>query len=259
MAGGDLASHRASRRLGLGRGLPPDEALAIVMQIAEGLAFAHRHGLVHRDLKPANNLMENGKAKMADFGIGGVTAVQAINVGNGPSNSPRTITEEADLFRGSGTLLYMCKEQRRGDDGDPRFDIYSLGVVWYQLLTGDVTQKTEDNWLEELRDEHQVPGQHIEWIRQCVGPFSKRPASGQALLQMLKMVPSVQGQDRDLDELEEVDELERDELVAIPAEEDRRQKVSAPEPPPAERPRRRKRRRRSEPKSVHTGNDVPLG
>src|SRR5262249_31426326 len=90
------------------------------------------------------------------------------------------------LFRGSGTPLYMSPEQRRGDQPDPRHDLYSLGVMWYQLLVGDVTRELHPGWPDELTEEFQVPPEHIDIIQRCVGYFKKRRANGAELLAMLR-------------------------------------------------------------------------
>src|SRR5262249_54629399 len=74
VAGGDLVHDLARRRQQAGRDLTSDEALGLIIQVAEALAFAHEHGLVHRDLKPANVLVHGDTLKLADFGLGGVTA-----------------------------------------------------------------------------------------------------------------------------------------------------------------------------------------
>ena len=108
----------------LGR-LSPEEVLRIVPQICAGLHFAHQHGVVHRDIKPENVLVDRqGQVKLADFGL-------AKLVGS---------AGEAQLTRSSvvmGTPHYMAPEQWHGSAGvDHRADIYSLGVVLYELLTG---------------------------------------------------------------------------------------------------------------------------
>jgi len=99
----------------------PDECVSFVLQAAQGLAEAGRHGIVHRDIKPAN-LMITGKnvVKIADFGISKIAGEHQL-----------TMTGTA-----VGTPAYCSPEQGRGDPVDARADIYSLGVVFYELLTG---------------------------------------------------------------------------------------------------------------------------
>jgi serine/threonine-protein kinase len=127
--GWDLrAIHRAE--LARGARLPDQLALFIVAEICRGLAYVHnrrdeqgrRLGLVHRDVSPSNILISrDGEAKLVDFGI-------AI----APDQAVRTATGEL-----RGKLAYMSPEQARGERLDHRSDIYSLGVVLYELLTGE--------------------------------------------------------------------------------------------------------------------------
>lgn len=107
--------------------LQPKEALAIVVQVCEALQFAHDAGVVHRDIKPENILLtEDGQAKIADFGL-----VKLV----GPQ-SAFTLTES---YQAMGTMRYMAPEQLSGSgDADHRADIFSLGVVFYELLTGEI-------------------------------------------------------------------------------------------------------------------------
>jgi eukaryotic-like serine/threonine-protein kinase len=103
--------------------LPVAEAVALTTQVARGLAFAHEHGVVHRDVKPQNVLIdENGTAKVTDFGI-----ARSIGPGEG-------ITETGTVL---GTSGYISPEQASGRRVDSRSDQYSLGVVLYELLTGE--------------------------------------------------------------------------------------------------------------------------
>lgn len=101
--------------------LQPAHAVNVALQIASGLQHAHARNINHRDIKPSNVLITNdGTAKILDFGLARM---------HGPSAS----TESASL---SGTLLYMSPEQARGRPLDARTDIWALGVMLYQMLTG---------------------------------------------------------------------------------------------------------------------------
>jgi serine/threonine protein kinase len=104
-----------------GRPMPIAEKLRIVLQVCNGLAYAHKRDLVHRDIKPANIvILENGTAKIVDFGI-------ARLAGNKLTRTGHVV----------GSLNYMSPEQLNGDvDVDLRTDVYSTGVVLFQLLTG---------------------------------------------------------------------------------------------------------------------------
>jgi predicted Ser/Thr protein kinase len=108
--------------------LSPREALDIVPQICEALQFAHDKGVVHRDIKPENVLLDQtGCIKIADFGLAKLI---------GPDRSNFTLTEPNHVM---GTPHYMAPEQvEHPKDVDHRADIYSLGVVFYELLTGEL-------------------------------------------------------------------------------------------------------------------------
>jgi Tol biopolymer transport system component/predicted Ser/Thr protein kinase len=114
--------------------LPVDEALAIAWQIADALEAAHEKGITHRDLKPANiKVKSDGTVKVLDFGLAKVAAASTSDGENSP-----TLTLGA-TFAGMilGTPGYMSPEQARGKPVDKRADIWSFGVVLYELLTGE--------------------------------------------------------------------------------------------------------------------------
>lgn len=102
--------------------LPMDEALPIFIQLCEGLDFAHSVGIVHRDLKPANVFVSKGQVKIFDFGVAKF------------ENLDQSLTTTRDLI---GSPLYVSPEQARRDPSDLRADIYSLGCLMYEVLTGE--------------------------------------------------------------------------------------------------------------------------
>jgi serine/threonine-protein kinase len=101
--------------------LDVEQAIDIVTQACRGLDYAHRNGVVHRDVKPGNLLVsDNDVVKLADFGIARAT-------------DQSSITQVGSVL---GTAAYLAPEQARGEEAGPRADLYSLGVVTYQLLSG---------------------------------------------------------------------------------------------------------------------------
>ena len=98
-----------------------DDAIDIGVQIALGLSQAHKYGIVHRDIKPANIIVTaDGTVKIVDFGLAKLTGMTKL-------------TKTGSTL---GTIAYMCPEQLRGDEADLRGDIFSFGVLFYEMLTG---------------------------------------------------------------------------------------------------------------------------
>ena len=107
--------------------LPIDDAVSILCEVASALAYAHKQGVIHRDIKPENILLQDGQAVLADFGIAAALAGPGHVTGERLTHTGMTI----------GTVGYMAPEQALGgSDIDSRADIYSLGVVAYEMLAG---------------------------------------------------------------------------------------------------------------------------
>src|SRR5581483_2404025 len=113
--------------------LAPEQAVSIIMQALEGLDYAHRRNVVHRDIKPANIMLnDEGVVKVADFGIARVLG-----------SSRQRLTQVGGVV---GTLEYMSPETLVGQDATAASDMYSCGIVAYQLLTGQLPFKHPNDW-----------------------------------------------------------------------------------------------------------------
>ncbi|HEY1458130.1 MAG TPA: protein kinase [Solirubrobacteraceae bacterium] len=118
------------------------EAVAIIEQACEGLHYAHRHGVVHRDVKPGNLLRaREGEVKLADFGIAKATEQSSI-------------TQVGSVL---GTAAYLAPEQARGEEAGPRADLYALGVVAYQLISGRLPYEASSLTELALKQQQEEP------------------------------------------------------------------------------------------------------
>jgi predicted Ser/Thr protein kinase len=123
--------------------LPLRRAVELALAVADGLAFAHEHGLVHRDVKPQNVLLSReGEVKVTDFGI-----ARSLDVEHG-------VTQTGTVL---GTGEYLAPEQASGEPVSPATDVYSLGVVLWELLAGDVPFAGENFVAVALRHVNEPP------------------------------------------------------------------------------------------------------
>jgi serine/threonine protein kinase len=122
--------------------LDVEEAVDIIAQACRGLDYAHRNGVVHRDVKPGNLLVTpEGVVKLADFGIAKATEQSSI-------------TQVGSVL---GTAAYLAPEQARGEASGPRSDLYSLGVVAYQLLSGSLPYEAASLSELALKQQRELP------------------------------------------------------------------------------------------------------
>jgi eukaryotic-like serine/threonine-protein kinase len=123
--------------------LPVGEALGIVSHACRGLDYAHRNGVVHRDVKPGNLLRsEDGVVKLADFGIAKALSDES------------QITQVGSVL---GTAAYLAPEQAAGEEAGPAADLYALGVVTYQLLSGRLPYDAQSLTELALKQQREVP------------------------------------------------------------------------------------------------------
>ncbi len=114
------------------RQLTPEEAVEIGAQACAGLEFAHRQGIIHRDVKPGNLMVIGGPAGNGDAADGEMT-VKLTDFGIARAGEQTRLTQVGSVV---GTAAYLAPEQARGEEATPASDVYALGVVIYQLLTG---------------------------------------------------------------------------------------------------------------------------
>jgi serine/threonine-protein kinase len=142
--GGDTLKHVVDER----GPLPVREALQIALEVARALAFAHARGVIHRDVKPQNVLLDgDGRAKVMDFGI-----ARSVHVDVG-------VTETGTVL---GTSDYIAPEQAQGERASARSDVYSLGALLYELLTGEVLFPGESFMAVALKHVSESPPSVLE-------------------------------------------------------------------------------------------------
>jgi eukaryotic-like serine/threonine-protein kinase len=143
-----------------------DEAVGIVEQACEGLHYAHRHGVVHRDVKPGNLLRSReGEIKLADFGIAKATEQSSI-------------TQVGSVL---GTAAYLAPEQARGEEAGPRADLYALGVVAYQLISGRLPYEAASLTELALKQQHEAPAMLDMLVAACTPELAYAIARALAL------------------------------------------------------------------------------
>lgn len=187
--GGDL-----SDQIRAWEGLPiadrQSKTIAALAELARTIGDFHRlePAIVHRDLKPANILRrKDGRLLIADFGISGIAAKQWID-----SEKRGTTTRAGRLqsyLHGSYTPLYASPQQRDGAAPDPRDDVHALGVIGYQMLTGQLSHGVGPDFAEDL-SEAGVDGELIELLRRCTAQkVERRPKDAGDVAECLAQLP----------------------------------------------------------------------
>jgi serine/threonine protein kinase len=248
--------------------LPVDEALPIILGACAGLDYAHRKGVVHRDVKPGNLLLGTDHVvKLADFGIAKATEQSSI-------------TQIGSVL---GTAAYLAPEQGRGEEAGPPADIYALGVVTYQLLSGRLP--FEGSSLTELaiKQQHEPPARLDELVAAVspelaaavdvalsIDPRQRYPTAvemGRAVQEGERGVTPGQGTaivpprgSRSTTSVTagERTRVARDERTRVSADERTRAAGVRPRQPRPGQPRREERPQQAPPSASHTGRLVAI-
>ena len=203
---------------------PVEQALGVTHQIARALAFAHEHGVVHRDVKPQNVLLdEAGRPKVTDFGI-----ARSLN-------PDEELTETGTLL---GTSDYLAPEQASGGPVDARSDQYSLGVLLYELLTGEVPYYG-DGFMAVAMQHLREPVPSVRARRSDVPPAVEAIVARAMAKRPEDRFPSVAAMMRAIEASLAGEGLKPDRATGVPSP-----VATPPSAPHRPRPRPRRRRRR---------------
>lgn len=182
VAGRDLRSMLAER----GK-LPPKEAIEIMQQVCSGLAAAHAEGVLHRDLKPSNIMLDQqGRVVVMDFGLA------------------RSLSEEGMTRTGAmlGTLEYMSPEQARAETLDARSDLYTVGLIFYELITGkmpyeaasataSLLKRTHERAIPAAQIDAEIPASLSAVVSKCLEPEPKQRY--QNMQELIAELDAIQG------------------------------------------------------------------
>ena len=139
--------------------LPMADALRHAAALADAVALAHRHGIVHRDIKPGNIMLTASGVKLLDFGLAKLSGTTSKAVAAGRGDVPTQSSDITGAHTILGTLRYMAPEQLEGRDADARTDIFALGVVFYEMATGQraFTHHSDAGMISAILTQDPVP------------------------------------------------------------------------------------------------------